>query len=159
MKEYKYKGTHLEFEINGEKYHLITEELFCSEMLKNYYEGESDGDKKHKSELSEKDNRISEIEKVCDSLIKSDKSQKEIKDRFAKDIIIKDKQLSKYKEALEFADKFIAVVMRRTHHGNDWIRDYETGTMVVELIEGLTKFKDLYSQAINQDKEDLKWKI
>ena len=52
MKEYKYKGTHLEFKINGEKYHLITEELFYSEMLKNYYEGESDGDKKQKSELA-----------------------------------------------------------------------------------------------------------
>ena len=62
------------------------------------------------------------------------------------------KELAKYKEALEFADKFIAVVMRRTHHGNDWIRDYETGNMVVELVEGLTKFKDLYSQALNQEK-------
>ena len=42
MEKYKYTGVHIEFDVKGEKHHLISDELFNGELLINYYEGIAD---------------------------------------------------------------------------------------------------------------------
>lgn len=59
-KKYKHKGTHFEFEIKGEKIHLIDDETFNGKMLDNYYQGDTDVRKRLEEQYSLKIQRLEE---------------------------------------------------------------------------------------------------
>lgn len=57
-KKYKHKVTHFEFEIKGEKFHLIDDETFNGVMLGNYYQGDTDVRKRLEVKIQRLEERL-----------------------------------------------------------------------------------------------------